>query len=124
MSNVEQYYSSFRHSAFGIRHSALQPVTLQPTIEGRTAQSERFRGLADVAVEARHGLLDQEALDILEAHVLEASAASVFARAQSEVGRSDERPLRHEDGAFHRMIQFAHVPRPAVLEQRLHRAAL
>src|SRR5688572_23432241 len=50
---------------------SLQAVALQPPVEGTAAEAERLGGLADVAVVARHRLLDQEALDVLQAHVLE-----------------------------------------------------
>src|SRR5689334_20770710 len=107
------------HSSFDI----LQSVALKPAVQGAAAQTECFGGLADVAVEASHGLLDQEALNILEAHVFEA-AATVLIGAKSEVARLDQRSRRHEDGSLDGVIELADVPGPAVLEQDLHRAAL
>ena len=47
-----------------------------------------------------------------------------FVRAQAEVGRLDQRALRHQHRALDRVIELADVAGPAVLEQHLHRAAL
>src|SRR5205807_1440146 len=52
--------------------SASEPVTLKPSVQRAAAEAERLCGLADVAVEARHRLPDQESFDVLEAHVLDA----------------------------------------------------
>ena len=97
----------------------LELVALQAAIERAARQAERARGLADVAV-ARHRLLDQERFDVFEAHVLEARAAGAFG-AQAEVARADGVALRHQHGAFDRVIELADVARPAVIEQHLHR---
>ena len=64
----------------------VRAVTLQAPIQRRPGEAQRLGRLADVAVEARHRLLDQEALDVLEAHVLEAAAAVL--RACAGRGRS------------------------------------
>src|SRR6186997_2356707 len=72
----------------GIRvrfRTALEPVALQSAVERAAAEAKRLRGLAHVAVEARHGFLDQEALDVFEAHFVEA-ARGFFRAAQAEVG--------------------------------------
>src|SRR5579872_5762421 len=116
-------FTPIRRAPFGIRHE-LEAIALKAPVQGRAAQAERLGGLADVAVESGHGLLDQEALDVLEAHVLEASARGVLACAEPQIGRLDERPLCHQDGALDRMIELPDVSGPAVLEQRLHRAGL
>ena len=65
----------------------LEPVTLQPPVQRAAAQAERLRRLADVAVVPGHRLLDQEALDFFEAHVLEAPAA-LAAGPQAEIDGS------------------------------------
>src|SRR5437899_3063143 len=86
-----------QHSSFSAFGMDLKAVALKAAVKSRAAQAKRLRGLADVAVEARHRLLDQKALDVFEAHVLEPSAAGVLARTQSEIGRLDERSRRHQD---------------------------
>src|SRR5436190_245930 len=114
MSKMTNAKSSIRHSACSpsrLRHSPLtrrhlQAVALQTSVESATAQAERLGGLADVAVVAGHRLFDQEALDVLEAHVLE-TAAALAGRAQAEVGRLHLWTLRHQDGAFDGVIELA-----------------
>ena len=44
--------------------------------------------------------------------------------AQAEIGRLDQRALRHQHRALDRVIELADVAGPGVLEQHLHRAAL
>src|SRR4029079_87926 len=51
---------------------ASQTVTLQSAVERTAAEAQGLGCLADVAVEPRHGFLDQEALHLFEAHVLDA----------------------------------------------------
>src|SRR5437660_12812693 len=72
---------------------SLQPVPLQPSVERAAAQAERLGRLADVAVEARHRLLDQEPFDFLEAHVFHARAG-VAVDAQPELAAPNHRALR------------------------------
>src|SRR6185437_9742772 len=111
---------------FGRQHptsNILQSVTLEAPIEGAAAQAERLGGLADVTVEAGHRFLDQEAFDVLEAHVLEPTAA-VLARAKAEVSLLHQWPLRHQHRALDRVIELAHVAGPSVLEEHLHRRTL
>lgn len=61
--------------------------------------------------------LDQERLYFLQAHFLQAGRP--FApTTQSEVGGADGVASGHQYGPLHRMIQFAHVARPSVRQQR------
>src|SRR5262249_44666042 len=101
----------------------LQPIPLESPVERAPAQTQRLGGLTDVAVEAGHGFLDQEALDFLEAHILEPSA-SLARRPHAEIALTHERPLRHQHGTLDGVIELADVARPAVLEQELHGTAL
>ena len=43
---------------------------------------------------------------------------------QADIGRRDHAALRHQDGAFHGVVQFAHVAGPWVFKQKLHRCLL
>src|SRR4029453_6174956 len=70
--------------------SALQPVALEAPVEPASAQSKRLRRLTDVAVEAHHRFLDQEALDVLEAHAFQAAAAFP-GRSKAQVSRLAKR---------------------------------
>src|ERR1700752_1963347 len=96
----------------------LELVALETAVQRASRKAQRARRLAHVAV-ARHGLLDQERLDVFEAHVLETSGARAFA-AQAEVARADRGALRHQHGSLHRMIDLADVAGPPVIEQHLH----
>src|SRR5260221_12808718 len=49
----------------------LEAIALQPPVERAARQAEGLGGPADVAVEAAERLLDEEALDFLQAHVVE-----------------------------------------------------
>src|SRR5688572_33348714 len=87
-------------------------MAFEPAIERRAAEAERLGGVADVAV-AAHGLADEERLDLLEAHVVEA----IFDRprsAEAEVGGLEGLALRHREGALHRLIELADVAGPGV----------
>src|SRR5437764_7701118 len=57
-----------------VRVVSLEPVALQAPVQRASAQAERLGRLTDVAVKAGHRLLDEEALDFFEAHVLEPPA--------------------------------------------------
>src|SRR6266849_69035 len=96
-----------------------QPVSLQPAVQGAAAETQGFGRLADVAIEARHRLLDEEAFDFLEAHVLD-SRALIAIDAEPELAEPDDRALRHQHAAFNGVIELADVARPRVVEQRLH----
>src|SRR5437016_2149164 len=101
----------------------LESVPLQTAIERAAAQPQGLGRLADVAVEARHRLLDQESLDVLEAHLLDARRR-ILVQAQAEVARTDRRRLRHQHAALDRVIELADVARPRMIEQRLQRLRL
>src|SRR5438477_12879029 len=93
-----------QHSAFSIDKGQLEAVPLEAPIERRPAKAQSLRSLTHVAVEAGHSFLDQEALDVLEAHVFQ-TAAAVLRGAQAEIPRLHQRPGRHQDRAFDRMIE-------------------
>src|ERR687884_623889 len=99
-------------------------MTRQSAVERAAAQAQRLRGLADVALEARERLLDEEPLDLLERHLLEPRRPRGAARgaAQREVGRAHLVAVREEHRALDRVVELADVARPEVVEQRLHRA--
>src|SRR5579863_899767 len=100
-----------------------QSVALEPPVKGAAAQAQRVGCPAYVAVEARQGFLNEEALHVLQAHILEARRR--FARRpQAQIGRCDLSSLRHKHGALHHVVELAHVARPGVREQRLHRRGI
>src|SRR5258707_3209249 len=48
-----------------------QLVSFNPPVQGAAAQPQSFGGVANVAVETRQRLADQEALHIIETHFLQ-----------------------------------------------------
>src|SRR5207249_3142235 len=101
----------------------LEAVALKPSVQSATAKTQRLGGLADVAVESRHRLLDEEAFDVLEAHLFDARCR-VAVDAQAQLAEPNRRRLRHQDAALGRVIQLADVARPRMIEQRLQRPRL
>src|SRR5688572_17981392 len=100
-----------------------ETILLQAAIERAAAESERFRRLADVTAKARERFADKEELDLFDAHLVEALRA--FARrAQAEVAGLHELAVRHQHGALDRVVEFADVSRPRMLEQDLQRGRL
>jgi len=61
-------------SRMGPQVTRSQAVSLKPSVKRAAAQPKGFRSLTDVALAPGHGFLDQEPLDVLEAHVLDARA--------------------------------------------------
>src|SRR4051812_596732 len=120
---VSQRATYPRGSSTCMRAPGSEPETLQTAVERAAAQPERLRGLADVASVPGKSLLDEEPLDVLEAHVLE-TRGRLARRPQPEVPRTDGVSLRHQHGALHRVIELADVARPAVIEQELHRTGV
>src|SRR5712691_7319194 len=100
-----------------------EAVPLQPPVQRAAAEAQRFRGLAHVAVGPRHRLLDQESFDLLEAHVLH-PRSRIAVDAEPQLAESDRRALRHQDAAFHGVVELADISRPRVIEQRLKRRLL
>src|SRR5690606_25269152 len=58
-------------SGVDLTAALLDAVALEAPVEGAPAEAQRPGRPADIAIEPRHGALDQEALDLVEAHVLE-----------------------------------------------------
>src|ERR1035438_9555308 len=90
-----------------------QAISLQRPVERGAAQAERVGGMTDVAAESRQRLLDEQRLDIFEAHVLQ-PRRTLAPRAQSKVDGTHHLTLRHQHGPLHGVIQLAHVARPGM----------
>src|SRR5690242_17374794 len=94
----------------------------EPAVQRAAAQAEGFRGLTHVPLVARECLLDEESLHLVEREILESRRIRRARRAETQVAGAHELALREEDGALHRVIELADVPRPRMIEERLHRA--
>ena len=95
-------------------------VTRGAPPRGRSAatQTQRLGGLAHVAFVAGEGFLDQEAFDVLQAHVLDPRAL-IAVDPQAQIAKTDGRALRHEDAPLDGVIELADVARPWMIEERL-----
>src|SRR5262249_37790066 len=118
--SLHHYITTSLHHAIT---TSLEAVPLESAIERAAAQAERLRRLADVAVEPRHRLLDQEALDVFQAHFLD-PRRGVLVQPQPQIARTDGRGLRHQHAAFDGVIELADVAGPGMIEQRLERLRL
>src|SRR6185369_8407638 len=91
----------------------LEAEALQAAVQGAAREAQGLRRAAHVAVVARQRLLDEQALDLLQAHVVQAGGGAPL-RAQGEVGGADALAPGHEQRALHRVVQLADVARPGV----------
>ncbi len=90
-------------------HAAIQPAPAQPQVLG---------GLLDVSVVPVEGLRDEQCLDLVERHPVEASVVRA-SWPQPQVFGAHHVVPRHEDRPFHRVVQLADVARPGVIEKPL-----
>src|SRR5437867_298051 len=97
----------------------LEAIALQAPVERAARQAEGLRGPAHVPVEAGERLLDEEALDLFEAHVVEAGLP-LAPRPEPEVLGLHLGAVGHEHRPLHRVVQLPHVPRPGVLGEAAH----
>src|SRR4029077_5199015 len=101
-----------------LRTRGLEPIFFHPPVEGTAAQAECFCRLAHVSLKALQSFADQDTFNRLQTQFLQILGLPAR-RNQSEICRLDLFRTAHQDGALHRVFQFAHVPRPGVVEKRL-----
>jgi len=94
-------------------------VFLQPAIESAAAQAERFAGVADVPTITSKSLLNQDALDFLDAHFIEAQRSFAHG-AEAEVSGANLAAFGHENGALDGVVQLADIAGPGMVEKKLH----
>src|SRR5262245_40526538 len=99
-----------------------QLITLDASIQRRAAQAERLRGARHVSVPGKR-LLDEECLDVFEAHVVELRVA-VASGTQRQILNADQVLLRHQRRALDRVVECANVARPGMARQRIQRRRL
>src|SRR4051812_25308133 len=95
-------------------------MSFQPPVQRAPGQPKRFGRLADVAAGTRQGFLNQHALDILEAHLVERTRA-VSGAPEAKIARTNRPALRQQHGALDRVIQLAYVAGPGMAQEQLHR---
>ena len=112
-------------SRFRVRDSAsfrFDAEAFEAAIQGTAAEAERPGRFGHAAVSC-HSFADEKGLDVLEAHVLEALHA-VRAAAEAEIARRHGRPRGHQHTALDRVLELAHVSRPWVAHQGIHRRGI
>src|SRR5215831_13733327 len=95
----------------------LEPIGFQTSIQRAAGNSEQLGRLADVSVALSERPLDQEALRLLERHLLEV-ARRLRAWAQRQIAGSQVVATGQERGSFHGVLQLPDIARPAVLQKR------
>src|SRR6267142_1937530 len=86
--------------SWGSLRRRLEAIALQPPVERAARQAEGLRGPADVAVEAAERFLDEEALDLLQAHVVD-GLLPLAPGAEPEVFGLHLRPVGHQHLSLH-----------------------
>src|SRR5262249_19866277 len=101
----------------------LDAVLQEPAVEGAPAEPERARRGQRVAWVPRERAPHEVGLGLVERHVLEARPRFVpWARPQ--ILELDDAAARQETRALDGVLELPHVPRPGVLEHRLHRGRI
>src|SRR5439155_1302778 len=103
-----------------VGRKTLEAMPLEPPIEGAAREAESLGRIAHVPARAGERLVDEYALDFLEAHVVE-RATPVRRTGQCQVAPADLGALGQQDSALDRVVELAHVARPGVAQQRLER---
>lgn len=88
-------------------------VPLEPAIQRAATQTQGISRAADIAAVARQSFADQEALDILKAHVFDAGCARRFGF-EPEMSGAHEVAFGHQHAPLHDMIEFAYISGPRV----------
>src|SRR5439155_18113384 len=95
-------------------------MPFEPAVQRAAREAEGLRRVTHIAAGARERFLDQDALDFLQAHLIERTG-TIAATTETEIARADRARFRQQDRALDRMIQLADVAGPSVAQQQLHR---
>ena len=101
----------------------LEAILLHPAVESATAQSQSFRGMANIPLRALQRFADQNGLHRFQAEffqVLTLSAGEI----EAQVGSLNLIAAAHEDSTFECVFQFAHIARPGILHEQLQSRSL
>src|SRR5262245_24830245 len=98
-----------------------EPILLQASIEGASAQAQSLCCFACVTVISCQRFFDQKRLYFFQTHFFEITRFAAASR-QTKIPCADLLILCHKYSALDDMIQFAHVPRESMLQQTLARA--
>src|ERR1039457_1315811 len=74
-----------------------QAISLYPPVDRAAAQADRAGGMTDLAAQSPQRLLDEQRLDLFEAHVLQ-PRRPLAPRAHTKVDGTHHLTLRHQHG--------------------------
>src|ERR1700690_4006468 len=97
---------------------ASKAVFLQAAIERAAAQAQGLARVAHVAAITRERFLDQDFFNIFQTHVVEAQW-HFAGLTQAKIAGPDRIAFRKQHGAFDRVIEFADISGPGMIEQKL-----
>src|SRR5258708_37769993 len=89
----------------------LEPILHHPPVERSAAETKSLRRLTDISLRSLQCLADQNRFHGFEAEFFEILALRAQ-HVQSKVCALDLISAAHEDRAFERVLQFAHIARP------------
>src|SRR5271168_4677899 len=93
-------------------------ILFHPPVECAAAEAQRLRRLAHIAVAASQRLADEDTLNRLQAHLLEAGSGNSW-RAQAKIGQRNARGGCHQHRALNGVVQFTDVAGPRITQHRL-----
>src|SRR4051812_22441817 len=86
-------------------------MLLEAPVEGATAESQRLRGMTDVAAVAVERLLNQQLFYFVERHVVEGGGRLRF---EAEVHRMDMSTARQQRGTLDGVVQLPDITGPGM----------
>src|SRR5271156_6290772 len=95
-------------------------IFFHPPVECAAAEAQRLRRLTHIAVAASQRLADEDTLNRLQAHLLEAGGRYPR-RTQAKIGQGNPRGGRHQNRALDGVVEFADVSGPGITQHRLQR---
>src|SRR5262245_12054705 len=100
-----------------------EAIFFHAAIQSASAQTERFRCMADVAGMARQSFFDKQQFYFFQAHVFYFYGGGPVTL-QSQIADLNLLSSADEHRSFNGMVQFADVSRPQMFQQPLHGCGL
>jgi hypothetical protein len=108
-----RHQNANRQSAIGNRQFS-KAILLETPIESASAQAQRLRGLARIAIVSGQRFFDQERFDFFETHLLHVPRFAAASR-QTKIGCADLSILRHKHCTLDDVIELPDVSGKPVL---------
>src|SRR5262249_3518098 len=97
-----------------------EPIFFHPPVQCATAEAQRLRNLADIALEALERLADQNTSHGFQTQFFEVLRGRSLT-AEAQIGGLQQIGAAHQYSALNRVFEFANIPRPHILQQGLQR---